>query len=440
MSRLDSRGIRLGYAALALFTGIAGDFWRDAISWYGWGAIVAVVIVGGVVLLAHNRRRFRMLDLPFPLLVFLLLALASVAWSDYRLFSLGGAVAQIGTSAVGIAIALTLSGPELLRVLGWVFRAVLGFSFVFEFIVSAFVRHPIYPVWLVPDDPAHPAKLLYWSRDLLFDFGKIQGIVGNSSLLGMAALLGLIVFAIQLMSKSVGRIAGWFWLAVALLAIVMTLSATVFIGLAAVVVVLLAVLLLRTARTAKTQGIRYAGIVIVAAAAVVTAILLRSRIFALLGKGDDATGRGDIWAKVIHVAGERPAAGWGWISYWVPDISPFKDLLQIHKGGVQVMHAHEAWLDVWLQLGALGLIVFGALILSTFIRSWLTATDRTVYSATDHRYEWVSALPVLMLTAQLVQSLAESRLLIEGGWMLLAVWATITKVGVRDRAPVTVPR
>lgn len=440
MSRLDSRGFRLGYAALALFTALAGDFWRDATGWYVWGTVVAIVTAGAIVLLVHNRKRFRLLDLPFPLVAFLVLATASIAWSDYRLESLGGAAAQWLTSAIGVAVALTLSGPELLRVLGWVFRAILGFSFVFEFIVSAFIRHPIYPVWLVPDDPAHPAKLLYWSRDLLFSFGKIQGILGNSSLLGMAALLGLIVFAIQLLSRSVGRIAGWFWAAVAALAIVMTLSATVFIGLAAGVVVFLAILLLRTARTAKTKGIRYAGILIVAAAGVVTAIVLRSRIFELLGKGDDATGRSDIWARVIHVASERSAAGWGWISYWAPEVSPFKDLLQLHKGGVQVMHAHEAWLDVWLQLGVLGLIAFGALVLSTFIRSWLIATDRTVYSVTDHRFEWVSALPILMLTAQLVQSLAESRMLIEGGWALLVIWATVSKVGVRDRPPVMVPR
>jgi hypothetical protein len=37
-------------------------------------------------------------------------------------------------------------------------------------------------------------------------------------------------------------------------------------------------------------------------------------------------------------------------------------------------------------------------------------------------------LPLLVLTAELVQSLAESRLLIEGGWILLIIFAVKTKL------------
>ena len=40
MNKPDGRGFRLGFAALALFTKLAGDFWRNLLSWYGFGAIV----------------------------------------------------------------------------------------------------------------------------------------------------------------------------------------------------------------------------------------------------------------------------------------------------------------------------------------------------------------------------------------------------------------
>ncbi|MDQ1549928.1 MAG: hypothetical protein QOD27_1586, partial [Microbacteriaceae bacterium] len=33
MIKTDTRSFRLGFAALVLFTGLAGDFWRDATSW-----------------------------------------------------------------------------------------------------------------------------------------------------------------------------------------------------------------------------------------------------------------------------------------------------------------------------------------------------------------------------------------------------------------------
>ena len=43
MNTLDRCGFRPGFATLMLFTGIAGDFWRDSFSWYGYGVFVVVI-------------------------------------------------------------------------------------------------------------------------------------------------------------------------------------------------------------------------------------------------------------------------------------------------------------------------------------------------------------------------------------------------------------
>ncbi len=425
MRTVERRGFRLGFATLTLFLGFGGDALRNLLTWWGWGAVVAVVVAGSVLLIVTGRRSIRIWMLPYPLLAFLLLATLSIAWSQYRPESALGTLAQFATTAAGVAVAGTLSWAELLTVLARVFRLILGLSYLFEFIVSAFIRHPVYPVWVVPDDPAHPAKLLYWSRDLLFEGGKIQGIVGNSSLLSMVALLGFIVFAVQLAARTV-RFWGWFWLAVAAVTLVLTRSATTYLGIAAVVVVALAVLAVRAARSPRARAWIYGGIVVVLVGLGSLAIAFHDRILNLLGKSDDGTGRLDIWNAVIHLAQQRPGAGWGWISYWVPWVAPFDHLIK--KGGVQVLHAHNAWLDVWLQLGIMGLVVFGALVLSTLTRSWLLAIDRTIVSRESAgTYSWIAVLPLLMFVAQLVQSLAESRMLIEGGWMLLVIWAVKTK-------------
>ena len=323
-----------------------------------------------------------------------------------------------------MSIAVTVTWPELLVVLGWVFRLVLGLSFLFEFIVSAIIRHPIYPVWVTPQ--SNPAKLLYWSRDLLFDLGKIQGILGNSSLLAMAALLGLIVFTIQLASKTVKRGWGWFWLATALVTIALTRSATILVALAVVIVVTLAALLVRRARTPRGRAYAYGGIVLIAAGLTVLAFSAQGRILTILGKSSDFTGRFTIWHEVIQLAQQRQGQGWGWLGYWIVWIAPFNTLKK--AGGVQPPHAHDAWLDVWLQLGIIGVVVFGALVLATLVRSWLIAVDAVVTSPRDPgRYVWLSLLPLLVLTAQLVQSIAESRILLEGGLMLLVIWAVKTK-------------
>lgn len=425
MGKLERRGLRLGFATFVLFTGLAGDFWRDALSWYGYGVMVAIVVAGSAVLLVHNRSRFRWSGLPYPLLGFLLVAALSIAWSFYPLFTTLGVFVQLITAASAVSIAVTLSWTELLTALGWALRLILGLSFIFEFIVSAFIRHPIYPVWLT-EHPAHPAQLLYWSRDLLFAGGKIQGIVGNSSLLAMAALLAAIVFGVQLASRSVGRFWGWFWMLVAILTIAITQSATIVIALAVVAIVLAAVLVARRAHSPRSRTLAYGGIGIGIVVIAVIGFLLRGPILSVLGKSADFTGRGEIWKAVIGLAQQRPAFGWGWLGYWIPWIPPFKGLAR--AGGVQVMHAHDAWLDVWLQVGIVGLVIFAALVLSTIVRSWIMATDRIVTTpGTAGHLSWVAVLPILMLTAQLVQSIAESRMLIEGGWMLLVLWAVKTK-------------
>lgn len=428
MSKIDSRGFRIGFATFVLFTGIAGDFWRDALTWYGYGVMVALSIAGSIVLLRRHSTPVHWKNLPYPLLAFFAFCLLSIAWSDYPLYTVLGSFVQLITAAAGISIAITLSWAELLVALGWALRLILGFSFVFEFIVSVFIRHPIYPVWVVPDDPKHPAALLYWSRELLFDTGKIQGIVGNSSLLAMAALLALITFSIQLAARSVNRFWGWFWVLVSLLTIGITRSATIFAGLAVVIAVTAIVLLVRIARTPRARALIYAALAVVLAVFVIAGTVFRTPLLAALGKTSTLTGRVGIWEAVIHYAEQRPAFGWGWLGYWIPWIKPFTSL-DVVRGGVQVLHAHDAWLDVWLQVGIVGLVLFSLVALSTLVRSWLLAKDRIITEPGSlGTYSWVSLLPLLIFCAQLVQSIAESRMLLEGGLMLLVIWSVKTKL------------
>jgi len=427
MKLLDSSRVRVGVASFILVIALAGEFPRNLLTWWGWGVFAAVVVALGIALLVHARRSITASTIPIPLVAFLGLAVLSIAWSHYPGASALGVGLTIATSLAAAGIALALGWEELLRSLGWALRIILGLSLLFEFIVSAFIRQPIYPVWVVPGDYVNPdAKLLLWSRNLLFDGGKIQGVVGNSSLLAMLALLGVIVFAIQLASKRVTPVRGSLWLALALGLLLLTRSATIFAALGAVVIVTLAVIAVRRSATMRRGGLVRLGVLVAAIGAVVAAIALRGPLLGLLGKSSDFTGRFDIWAAVGALAEQRPVAGWGWVGYWAPWADPFDTL--IVKGGVQVLHAHNAWIDVWFQLGAIGVVVFAALVLSTTVRSWLFAVDRTILIPGERgTHDWLGLLPVLIVTAQLVQSIAESRLLIEGGLLLFLIVAIATK-------------
>ena len=60
-------------------------------------------------------------------------------------------------------------------------------------------------------------------------------------------------------------------------------------------------------------------------------------------------------------------------------------------------------------------------------RAWILAVDRPLIDGSPSRYGALELLPLLLLVAMLVQSLAESRLLVEYAWTLLVIVAVKSK-------------
>ncbi|UTX52768.1 O-antigen ligase family protein [Leucobacter aridicollis] len=418
---------RLGVSAYAIvvfvFT-LASNGARNLLGWPGFiAAAIVLAAIGGIMFLKMRPERFRWYRLPSPIYLFLALAVLSILWSQYRLESLLGVVAQLLTTLVAVALAFILTWHETLRTLGTALRYVIGLSFLFELFVAVFVKHPVLPWWLelTAEQEEKTPKLLYWSRDLLFEGGPIQGLVGSSTLFGFIGLIGLIIFAIQLRARLITRFAGWFWVAMSLATLALTRSATVTVALVAVVIALAFALWARRSGPVGRLPVYITGAVVLAAIAGV-ALFARTWVFSLLGKSSDLTGRVDTWEGVISLAQQRPWFGWGWISYWAPWVEPFKSLDV--QGGIQVMSAHNAWLDVWLQLGIAGLLLFVPLVALTLWRVWFRAVDQPRRGYGPPLPYATSALwPFLLMVALVVQSFAESRILIESGWLLLIMLA-----------------
>ncbi|WP_345763840.1 O-antigen ligase family protein [Diaminobutyricibacter sp. McL0608] len=412
------------FSTLLVFTLFAGDFWRNLLSWWGWGLIAAGLVVGSIVLLVRIRPPLLWRKLPVTLGLFLLLATLSIAWSYYPGASALGVALQWCTTIVALFLALCLEWPELLRALSHAFRWILGLSLLFEFVVAAFIRHPVLPFWTDYGTEKVP-QAFYWSRGLLFHGGQIQGIQGNSNLLAMVALLALVVFGVQLADGVVRRGWGIAWLVVAGATFVLTRSATIIIAAVFTAVVLLFALWMRRAHPDRRRPV-YLTMLATVVVAVAAVWAFSGQLLKLFGKSEDLTGRLDIWHSVTALASQRPTFGWGWVSYWVPWVEPFTTLAV--RKGVTYLQAHNAWLDVWLQLGVLGLVIFILLVATTVKRSWFLAVDRPRISVSDDLpYTSLTLLPLLLIAALVAQSAAESRMLVEAGWMLLVVISVKTK-------------
>jgi O-antigen ligase len=439
---------RLGVSAYAIgvfVLTLGSNGVRNVVGWWGFLALaLALTVVGAGLFVRERPARFRWYRLPSPLYWFLALAALSIAWSQYRLESVLGVLAQLATTLLAVVLAFVLTWHEVLRTLGTALRYLIGLSLVFELGVSLLIREPVFQNFLVfvevPDEGT-PSKLLYWSRDLLFAGGPIQGLVASSVLLGFLALLGLIVFGIQLRAGLVRPFTGWFWVLLSAATLLLTRGATVWVALAAVCVALaLALWARRLGPERRVPLYATGGALIVAATAVV--LFARDFVCGLLGKSGDMTGRLETWEAVIGLAEQRPWFGWGWVSYWAPWAEPFKSLDE--KAGLPVMSAHNAWLDVWLQLGIVGLLAFAPLVVLTVWRVWFRAVDPPRRGFGPPLPYATSALwPFLVMVALLVQSLTESRLLIEGNWVLLVLLAVKSRFDFelpsQDAEPTALP-
>lgn len=416
-----SRRSRDAYAFVALFSLWDGDGVRDALSWWGFGAVSLVLVVLGIVVLVQERAALRRLLLSWtaaPVLAFMALCLLSTAWSNYPLVTVLAAVLQILTATLGLAV--LLSGPprRLAAVFALMLHVHLVLALVFEVAVALSPAGRILPLWT--DYSPNVPGAYYWSQGLIFQGGRIQGIVANANLTCFIALLALILLATMVRARVV-RPALWVPAVVLdLVAIALTRSATVVI---AGGVVLVTALIVLGYRRAGRQGRIALGAV--AVLTVVAIGLGSSRLFQpllrLLGKGDDFTGRFEIWRLVTERIGERPVLGWGWISYWAPWVDPYRRL--VIRDGVQYLQAHNAYLDVHLQLGVPGLVVLVVLVGSVLHRSLRLALVPSSYTV----------LPLLLVVALLTQALAESRLLIEGNWALLVMLSVAVPSVARSR-------
>jgi O-antigen ligase len=124
------------------------------------------------------------------------------------------------------------------------------------------------------------------------------------------------------------------------------------------------------------------------------------------------THRTDIWESVASLIEQRSLEGWGFIGAWVPGVKPYEGLIVIN--GEKYYQAHNAYLDIWLQLGAVGLILFGILLTRVFVKTWRLGVHHS-----NALYLW----PLLILMTQLVRGITESRFLIGSAMMLLILFA-----------------
>lgn len=411
------RSAQTAAAAAILFFALSGPFWRTAFGWQIWAVLAVLIATATIVWTIRWRARLRLRWVSRTLLLFALVATASLAWSAVPTATLLGIGLLWVTIAAALPLATLLSWPQFAAALDHATRWLLGLSLLFELVVAGLIRHPLVS-GLAQVEWQDATGLQLWSRNLLFAGGPIQGLLGNSILLGVVAAIAVITVSIRLADGALPRGKGAAWLGLALLMLGLTRSATVLAALAVVGAVAVLAILHRRLGSPAARAALWSGVLLLAAGAVTAAVLLRDALLALIGKSPDLTGRFEIWQTVAELAAERPIGGIGWLGAWPAWTPPF-DTLVVRWDVVQ-LQAHNAWLDLWLQLGAIGVVAFLLVVVIDLVRAWSTAAEPVRTGAGLQPWRAVSLLPLLLLTFLVVQTAAESAILYESGLLLFA--------------------
>ncbi|GAA3898006.1 O-antigen ligase family protein [Microbacterium invictum] len=423
-----------GWCIFVLAGLLAGTAWLNA-----FGVTVSTIVVVGsalvsIVLWLSLRPVVQWRRLPWFAVAYVAWAVASLIWTHWPAATTITLVLLLTTTVQALFVGAVLTWRELIRAVASALKWIVALSLLFELWVSLVWGGPILPEFVRPDGPVDD-PIVYWSRDNLFDGGRIQGVFGDANSLAYVALLAIVVFAARMASRPPRRFLLGAWIVVAAFLFFRAGSATAYLAAVGVFVVLITVLLMRTAKRPGGRTRFYVAYAVVAVGGLTALWFARDAIFSLLGRSADLTGREGIWETVWARAIEHPVIGWGFSTPWVPSDPGFAGWITDH--GETVMQAHNMWLDVFFQLGAIGFALMALTYLAFIWRSWFFAVDRPRWDiVADRPYSPLTLIPTLTGAILLVQGLAESGPLVGWGWLFVVMFAfKIKQAPLMGRGP-----
>jgi exopolysaccharide production protein ExoQ len=313
------------------------------------------------------------------LLLLVGVALVSVLWSYAPAVTLRRDVAMLGTTLFGAYFATRYEPREQLRLLAWALGIAALLSLVFALAIPSY--------GIVYDEVRGES----W-----------QGIYGGGkNVLGRVMALSVLVFLLLALGKGKNRLVSWAGLGLSVTLLLMSNSVTSQLCVLTVVLLLPLYGALRWRYALATSFFVLAMLVGGGVASWVAAnaeLLLSSA-----GRDLTLTARTDLWPAVIEMIRQRPWLGYGYGAFWLGWTGESAHVwLWNARIGLEALHAHNGILEMWLNVGLIGL--------SVFVLQYLLAAGRAV-SWILHTEGVEGLWPLAYMTFMLFYNISENALL-----------------------------
>jgi len=300
-----------------------------------WG-VVDFAVVG--VAFFHSRRLIRIASQQPWLLAFVAWSILSATWSVDPLVTARRTVGLACTLFFGFYLGAEFDMEDLLRMLAWALAIVL---------VASIVAGVLFPSLGIMSD---------------LDGGAWRGVFLHKNVMARIVGLAIIVFAYLFWDSRRSRVVFLVPLFLGIVLLVLSRSMTA----AAVVALTLALGMYRKLRLRPAESVALFAVGLLLGLAV-TAYLQgdMDSVFALMGRNSSLTGRTQLWQFAAAAVLQRPLLGAGWDAFW----GSFSGDSIRALVGWDAPHAHNAFIDLSLNIGLIGLGLFLAGLFDCFRRA-----------------------------------------------------------------------
>lgn len=302
------------------------------------GLYAAVFGMIALLIIRHLGRFLYVALRDWLLLLIVAYVCASVIWSYAPSETLKSLPVFLGATALGIYLAARFDLRAQVRMLMWMLVLATFMSLFFGLFL---------PVGVMTDTS---------------NAGAWRGIYSQKNDLGRFMALAIVVLGLSVSRKgwargAAGRAAwGVAWATVAIAGGLLLLSRSAT-SLGTLIILILLVPLYRVLqlRRSSLMPVLLAGGSLIIIAAGLLAATNAELIISIVGKDSTLTGRIPLWAAVWQKIAERPWLGYGYNAFWLGANSEAADVWLTNRWLPN--HAHNGFLDLWLELGVFGLLL-----------------------------------------------------------------------------------
>ena len=389
--------------SLILFSGAIGGFIAEDNPLSIIKIVVANIghLITLILIIARWKKVLAIVIKEKILWVLLGITLASPLWSEMPFFTFEHTMPLFRVTVFGIYFATRFSMKEQLQLLAWAF----GIAAILSLLVCIVI--PYYGVVGVG---------LIVSQEEIVHTGSWRGIYIHKTFLGSIMSIGSLIFFFCGIGKY-----KYLWLIWPsfLLTIFLLLRSTTTAALGILLIIMMIIPCCRLLRINFSLYLSlFLGLFLLAATASTAIASNADSIFNSIGKEPTISGRTLVWPLLLDKIWKRPWLGYGYETFWEGGWQGEPaDIWRGLMGGFEPPHAHNGFLELWLDIGLIGLAVFTVSFATVLWRS-------LVWLQKNKSIEGIA--PIILLIQIILLNLTESYLMRSDIYWLLYVTITLS--------------